>query len=56
MSLTEFIDMGGYAVYVWSSYGIALVVLVANLVLPLSEHRKLRARLRRKLRQVRSDS
>ena len=26
--LREFLHMGGYAFYVWSSYGIALVVLV----------------------------
>lgn len=26
--------MGGYAFYVWASYGIALLVLIANVVLP----------------------
>lgn len=25
--MAEFFDMGGYAIYVWSSYGLALVVL-----------------------------
>jgi len=29
--MSEFLYMGGYATYVWSSYGIALVVLLANI-------------------------
>jgi heme exporter protein D len=33
-------DMGKYAVYVWSSYGLALVVLIAGFVGPLLQHRK----------------
>ena len=31
--------MGGYAAYVWTSYGIAAVVLIANLVIPVQKHR-----------------
>jgi heme exporter protein D len=41
MSLEEFFNMGGYAVYVWSSYGIALLVLLANVIAPLRQRRKL---------------
>lgn len=33
MNWTDFFNMGGYAVYVWTSYGLMLVVLVGNLVL-----------------------
>ena len=33
-------DMGKYAVYVWSSYGLALVVLIAGFVGPLLQHKK----------------
>ena len=40
--------MGGYAAYVWSSYAIALVVLVANLVAPAMAHRKLLTQLARR--------
>jgi heme exporter protein D len=54
MSLAEFLNMGGYAAYVWSSYGIAAVVLVANLVIPLQKHRLLVSRLRRRFRQEQS--
>ena len=26
--------MGGYAFYVWTSYGLALIVLIVNVVMP----------------------
>jgi len=41
MSLNEFFHMGGYAFYVWTSYGIALLILLVNVVAPLRLHRKL---------------
>lgn len=30
--MNEFLHMGGYAVFVWSSYGIVFAVLVLNVV------------------------
>ncbi|MCG6872235.1 MAG: heme exporter protein CcmD [Gammaproteobacteria bacterium] len=44
--MTEFLHMGGYATYVWSAYGITLVVLVANVVAAIRLLRNQRARLR----------
>ena len=44
--MSEFLDMGGYAAYVWGSYGFALVVFAWNLVVPALERRALRQRLR----------
>jgi heme exporter protein D len=41
MNLNEFFHMGGYAFYVWTSYGIALFVLLLNVVTPLRQHSKL---------------
>jgi heme exporter protein D len=41
--LTTFFDMGGYAVWVWSAYGVSVVALVGMVVLSL---RSLRARER----------
>jgi heme exporter protein D len=41
MNLNEFFHMGGYAFYVWTSYGIALFVLLVNVVTPLRQHSKL---------------
>ncbi len=40
MSLQEFLAMGGYAFYVWTSYGIATIVLVVNVLLPIFQRRK----------------
>jgi heme exporter protein D len=40
--LVEFLNMGGYAFYVWSAYGITLVVLLANLILPMWRMQRLR--------------
>lgn len=45
MNWSEFFSMGGYAFYVWGSYGIALVALGGE-VLALRQRRKaLQARL-----------
>ncbi|RMG28850.1 MAG: heme exporter protein CcmD [Gammaproteobacteria bacterium] len=51
MSLSEFLHMGGYAPYVWPSYGIAALVLWWNLWVPARRLRQVRARLRRRLRR-----
>jgi heme exporter protein D len=37
--MAEFFHMGGYALYVWSSLGIACVVLLLNVLLPMQRHR-----------------
>lgn len=56
MSLQEFFDMGGYGVYVWSSYGIAALVLLANVLFPILERRRLMAQLARRARRERQQS
>ncbi|MBI4694046.1 MAG: heme exporter protein CcmD [Gammaproteobacteria bacterium] len=40
-ALQNFFAMGGYAAFVWSSYGLACVVLVLNAVLPRSQEKTL---------------
>ncbi len=51
--VAEFLHMGGYAQFVWPAYAIAFVVLVANLASTLSQARKVRRDLARKLRLAR---
>ncbi len=46
-NLIEFLQMGGYATFVWSSFGIAFVVLLLNVILPRHRRKQL-------LREVRS--
>jgi heme exporter protein D len=41
----NFVSMGGYGLYVWLVYGMALLVLFINLLLPLWQHHKLLSKL-----------
>jgi len=41
MSISDFLHMGGYALYVWSSYGLALLVLGGNLFVARRKRSKL---------------
>ena len=51
MNVSEFLHMGGYAAYVWSSYGIWLVVMVVNVILPMNRLRETQSRLGRRYRE-----
>ncbi|MCQ4256724.1 heme exporter protein CcmD [Stutzerimonas stutzeri] len=39
-SFSEFIAMGNHGLYVWTSYGISLAVLILNVALPLMARRR----------------
>ncbi len=54
--MSEFFYMGGYAFYVWMSYGLALVVLVINLMIPFNQERAFLRLLARKLRRKYRDN
>ena len=56
MNLTEFLHMGGYAFYVWTSYGLTLLVLLANIVMPLRQRKKLLSDIARAARRARRES
>ncbi len=45
-SLAEFLAMGGHGLYVWSSYGAAVIIVIYNVV-------SVRLRLRRFFREAR---
>ena len=51
MSFQEFIDMGGYGFYIWTSYAIATVVFVGLYVSVKMQRTKLIKQLRRRYRQ-----
>ena len=53
MTLQEFLYMGGYAPYVWPSYGLALLILLINLVLPRWRERKALKRIARQTQRAR---
>ena len=52
-SLAEFFAMGGYAFYVWTSYGLTLIVLLGNIIIPIWQRKQLLRSL--SLKQQRSE-
>lgn len=44
----EFITMGGYAAYVWPAYGITLLVMAVNAIVPGRRQRMLLRLLQRR--------
>jgi heme exporter protein D len=46
MTMQEFFSMGGYAFYVWTAYGITLIVLAVNIIIPVLQRKQF---LRRQL-------
>jgi heme exporter protein D len=51
MSIEQFFHMGGYAFYVWTSYGLALGVLVLNVLLALRRRHEVKKRVTRMMSQ-----
>jgi heme exporter protein D len=47
--VSEFLNMGGYAAYVWPSYGLTLVVIILNIVWARRLLAKSREEARRRL-------
>lgn len=48
---SDFFHMGGYATYVWTSYGLALLLVVANIVSPIIERKRVIARIKRAIKR-----
>ncbi len=46
-SWSDFFAMGGYAFYVWGSYAVTAVLMVAEVILVMRRHRETRERLAR---------
>ena len=49
-SWSDFFAMGGYAFFVWGSYGVAAVLMIAEVVLVVRRHRAVLERLGRMAR------
>ena len=50
-SWSEFFAMGGYAFFVWMSYGLTLAVIVLNIVMPVLHRKKVINRVKRAIRR-----
>lgn len=46
-SWNDFFAMGGYALYVWGSYGVTLVLMITEIILLILRKRSLFGQLRR---------
>ena len=53
--MSEFLAMGGYTVYVWSSYAIAVVAMVALTWSAGRRHRQQLARIARRIKREGSE-
>jgi heme exporter protein D len=51
MNWSEFFNMGGYAFFVWTSYGLTFIVLVANIISPIIQRKKVIARIKRAIKR-----
>ena len=50
--MAEFFHMGGYAFFVWTSYGIAMLILVWNIVIPVMQKREHLKKIKRRLQRA----
>ena len=50
MSVAEFFHMGGYALYVWGSFGAALLLMIVEPILVRGRRRNIRKRIVRMAR------
>ncbi|MCG8427403.1 MAG: heme exporter protein CcmD [Chromatiales bacterium] len=50
MSIGEFFDMGGYALYVWSSFGVTALLMVIEPVLLRGRRQAIKQRIARIVR------
>ncbi len=51
MNWSEFFNMGGYAFFVWTSYGLTLIVVVANIIAPMLQRKKVISRIKRAIKR-----
>ncbi len=40
--MSDFFNMGGYAFYVWLSYGLTAVILIANVIIPKLQEKQVK--------------
>lgn len=50
-SLGELLNMGGHALYVWLSYGVALAVMLYNVIAARSQQRRALQDVRERMRR-----
>ena len=54
--MNEFLSQGGYAFYVWTSYGVCALLLISELVVLRKQRRELLTRIHRLIRMKNEES
>lgn len=54
--MSEMLDMGNYGAYVWSSFGLTLIVLAICVIQGKSRHRSVFNDVRRRIHAMESES
>jgi heme exporter protein D len=54
--MQEFFHMGGYAFYIWTSYGLALIILLLNVIVPIKQEKHILQNLARKFKRNQHDN
>lgn len=49
--MKEFLNMGGYGFFVWTSYIITIIIFIAHFVVTGNNLKKVKNRIKRKLRR-----
>lgn len=49
--MSEFLHMGGYAIFVWSSFGLSALVIIVNAVLPIFRRKQLTQEIRGQIKR-----
>jgi len=53
--MSEFLHMGGYAAFVWSSYALTFVLMTLMIVFSASAHKKKRQMIQGRLRRAENE-
>ncbi len=51
MNWSEFFNMGGYAFFVWTSYALTFVVVIANIISPIMQRKKVITLIKRTIKR-----
>ncbi len=51
MNWSEFFHMGGYAFFVWTSYALTFAIIIANIVFPIMQRKKVIKRIKRAIKR-----
>jgi heme exporter protein D len=55
-TFADFIAMGKHGPFVWSAYGISLIIILANIIAPIQRKKALLNEIKRKIKREKLES